>query len=270
MKKRIDSATLEKYLKSLYPRECTKSAPFAFWKMQALIRDGETYYLPQYDCLYMIRDKHLLLYSSPDGICHIDPDELNLLDGISLPASLYDKVKDNLHGFDAHYGWCLTYDMEYRELQGNYMRYSAADFDFNNEAHYETAAKIICGGDAGNMWMTPQNVKRMTSFSAFDPSLWFFVYDNESCDNVAVSISAYSPEVRETDLDWIFVLPEHQGKGAGRFLITETIQRCRDKSDIIRVGGTEEFYRRCGFSNDTLWVWAVKPGYSFTCRAIQP
>ena len=118
--------------------------------------------------------------------------------------------------------------------------------------------------------MTSSRVKRMVSFSAFDPSLWFFVQDAESGKNVAVSISAYSPEVRETDLDWIFVLPEYQGKGAGRFLINETIRRCRDKSDIIRVGGTVEFYRRCGFVDDTLWVWATKPGYNFTCESIQP
>jgi GNAT superfamily N-acetyltransferase len=86
----------------------------------------------------------------------------------------------------------------------------------------------------------------------------------------AISISAYDPEVRQTDLDIIFVAPNFQGKGCGRFLIGETIRRCKDKSDSICVGGKVAFYRKCGFADYELWAWAAKEGYRFRAEGIQP
>jgi GNAT superfamily N-acetyltransferase len=176
-------------------------------------------------------------------------------------------VRHELSGFQVNKGWTLRYDFSYQPPAADFSAYEAADFDFGDEAHYAIAAEIIAG-EGG--WMTASRVRRMTTFSAFDPTLWFFVRDRADGALVAVSISAYAPEVRETDLDWIFVRPDRQGRGAGRFLIRETIRRCGEKSDLIRVGGTEEFYRRCGFFDDALWVWAVKPGYAFRCPNIQP
>ena len=78
-------------------------ATLAYWKMKHLIEDGETFYLPEYDCYYMIRDKHLLIYCSPDNQMHLSTDELNSLDCISLPAPIYDSVKEHLIGFTASY-----------------------------------------------------------------------------------------------------------------------------------------------------------------------
>jgi GNAT superfamily N-acetyltransferase len=63
-------------------------------------------------------------------------------------------------------------------------------------------------------------------------------------------------------LDWIFVLPEYQGKGAGRFLIDEIIKRSAYRSKVIRVGGETEFYKKCGFYEKERWAWAVKPGFA--------
>jgi GNAT superfamily N-acetyltransferase len=271
MKQPIETAVIENLLQSQYPNQCTKTAPFAFWKMWALIQEGEAFYLPKHDCYYLTRQKHLLYYYSPDGLCHIPADELNTLDAVSLPISIFEQVKDQLHGFEIHDGWSLRYDNNYSpDIQAS-PSYSALNFNFEDETHYRLAANIISGDESGqSTWMTSNGIHRMAKFPAFDPALWFFVYDNALKKSVAVSISAYTPEVRETDLDWIFVLPAYHGKGAGRFLINETIRRCRPKSDIIRVGGTVEFYRKCGFTDDTLWIWATKPGYDFTADSIQP
>jgi GNAT superfamily N-acetyltransferase len=76
--------------------------------------------------------------------------------------------------------------------------------------------------------------------------------------------------VKETDLDWIFIRPSHHGRGAGRFLIQQIVNRSADRSNVIRVGGTVEFYKRCGFYNKRLWVWATRQGYCFTAPAVQP
>ena len=110
----------------------------------------------------------------------------------------------------------------------------------------------------------------MTGYSAFDPSLWFFVRDKESQELIAISISEYNNDVKQTDLDWISVSPKYQGKGAGRYLIEKTIERCIHKSDDICVGGTAAFYRKCGFYDYEQWVWARKEGYRFVAPMIQP
>ena len=257
---------LEKY-KQLFIANTPGVELFAFWKMKYLIETGETFYLPEYDCYYMIRDNHLLVYYSPDGKMHLPLDELNGLDCISLPASTYDTVKADLEGFDAKYDWNLRYDFGYKPIKNNNNRYCAAEFDFNDENHYKKAAELINGGSG---WLNENNIRKMTKYPSFDPSLWFFIKDKTADDPAAISISAYDAEVRQTDLDWIFVAPEYQGKGCGRFLIEETIRRCKHKSDNIRVGGTVEFYRKCGFVNYELWVWAPKKGYRFKAEGIQP
>jgi predicted N-acetyltransferase YhbS len=240
----------------------------AYWKMKWLIENGEAFYLPEHDCYYLIRNNHLLIYYSPDNRLHLSAQELNRLDCISLPATMYDTIKEQLVGFNVSYGWGLRYDFNYRPKENGTAQYQAVDFNFSDPAHYTKAACIINGNNGG--WLNDKNVKKMTSHSAFDPTLWFFVKDMLTQDLAAISISAYDAEVKQTDLDWIYVAPGYQGKGCGRFLIEETIRRCKDKSESICVGGTVEFYRKCGFVDYELWAWAPKEGYQFKAEGIQP
>jgi ribosomal protein S18 acetylase RimI-like enzyme len=239
---------------------------FSYWKTKYLIENGETFYLPEYECYYMIRDNHLLIYYSPDNKLHLSVEELNSLNCISLPANMYDPIKEHLRDFNASYYWNLRYDYNYQNM--NYpLQCETVDFEFSNQQHFIKAAEIINGGDGD---FTDKNVKKMTLYSAFDPSLWFFVKDKYTNDLVAISISAYDREVKQTDLDWISVLPKYQGKGCGRYLVNETINRCKYKSDSICVAGTVEFYRKCGFVDYELWVWAPKKEYQFKAKGIQP
>ncbi len=257
---------LKKY-KELYLAKTPYIAELAYWKMKHLIESGETYYLPQYECYYMIRDKHLLVYYSPDNLMHISIEELNRLDAISLPANIFDSLKSQLSGFRESRNWNLKYNFDYQPPDHGNALYSTVNFDFTKQEHYEKAADLINQGDN---WLNAGNIKRMTNYSAFDKSLWFFVQDNILNELIALSISEYNEEVKQTDLDWIYVSPSHHGKGAGRFLIEQTIERCKAKSEDICVGGTVEFYRKCGFYDYELWVWAVKDGYKFSAPVIQP
>ena len=259
-------AFLKKY-RELYLAKTPYIATLAYWKMKHLIESGETYYLPEYDCYYMIRDNHLLIYYSPDNVTHISTDELNRLDAISLPANAFDAFKSQLVGFRESRGWNLRYNFDYQPLNHGISLYRTVDFDFAKQEHYEKAADLI---NQGGNWLNAENIKRMTKYSAFDESLWFFVEDKMSKELIALSISEYNEEIKQTDLDWIYVAPSHHGKGAGRFLIEQTIERCKGKSDDICVGGTVEFYRKCGFYDYELWVWATKDGYRFSAPMIQP
>jgi len=212
-------------------------------------------------------NNHLLIYYSVDEMLHISIDELNALDGICLSAEMYDSVKMDLIGFNASYNWNLRYDFDYVEKKCDVLQYSVVDFDFSNKEHYIKAATLI---NNGSEWLNEKNIEKMTKYAAFDPSLWFFLADRQNQELVALSISAFDKSVRQTDLDWIYVRSDYQGKGVGRELILETIRRCKDKSDDICVGGTVEFYRKCGFYNYELWTWAVKDGYQFSASGIQP
>lgn len=257
---------LKKYTE-LYLAKTPYIAALAYWKMKHLVESGETYYLPEHDCYYMIRDKHLLIYYSPDNLMHLGMDELNRLDAISLPAYVFDSLESRLVGFRESRGWNLRYNFDYQPPGHGSSLYRTVDFDFTKQEHYEKAAELI---NQGAGWLNAGNIKRMTKYSAFDRSLWFFLQDNASRELVAISISQYNEEVRQTDLDWIYVSPDYHGKGVGRFLIEQTIERCKDKSNDICVGGTVGFYRKCGFDDHELWVWAAKDGYQFSAPMIQP
>ncbi|MCL2285517.1 MAG: GNAT family N-acetyltransferase [Firmicutes bacterium] len=257
---------LEKY-KQLFLAKTPGIAVFAYWKVKYLIENGESFYLPQHDCCYTVYNNHLVVYHSPDNKMHIPADVLNSFDCISLPAHLYDSVKGQLTGFSPSYAWGLRYDFSYRPKNDKSPLYEAVDFDFTSQQHFAKAAEIINGGKE---WLNDKNIKKMMSYSAFDPSLWFFVKDKATGSLAAISISAYDNDVKQTDLDWIFVAPEYHGKGCGRFLIEETIRRCKDKSDDICVGGAVEFYRKCGFVDYELWAWVPKDGYQFKAYGITP
>ena len=57
---------LQKY-KELFLVKTPYIAALAYWKIKHLIEDGETYYLPEFNCYYLIRNNHLLIYYSPDN-----------------------------------------------------------------------------------------------------------------------------------------------------------------------------------------------------------
>ncbi|MDF2686777.1 MAG: hypothetical protein K0S55_1960 [Clostridia bacterium] len=247
-------------LLSLYEEDNAKYSPFALWKMQKMTGEGEAFYLPEHECYYAIRNKQLLFYASPDEKCHIPLEELNMLDFICVKKDIFDTFRDGLEGFDISYGSSLFYDFNYIPQESASKKYEAVDFDFNAESHFQTAADIINGDENGGF--TPQRLKRWMAFPSFDTSLWFFVKDIEAQKLVAVGISTFHKTALETDLDWIYVLPEYQGKGAGRFLIEEIIGRSVNRSKVIRVGGVASFYKKCGFYDREYWGFAVKPGFS--------
>ena len=246
-------------------------AALALWKIEKLCEDAEAFYLPEHDFYYVIRNKHLIAYYSPDDRCHIPISELNSLDCISMKAVMFDTIKDNLSGFEISYGENLHYDKNHIPPVLADNTFEIAAFDFSNNEHYETAANLI-NGLSGNF--TCANIEKIKtnyiSCSVFDPSLWFFVRDKQTKMLIGIAISTYQESVKETLLDWIFIHPEHHGKGAGRFMIQEIIRRSLDRSDIIQVGGTVEFYKRCGFYTKRVDVWAAKPGYSFCAPSICP
>ena len=258
---KIPMPDFQQRLLELYAEDAARDMPFALWKMQKMTGEGEAFFLPEHGCYYVIRDKQLLFYHSPDGDCHISVNELNQLDCICMRSCFFDAIKERLVGFNISYGWSLFYDVSIAMKQAEPNRYEAVDFGFTNESNFQAAADIM-NGDADGGY-TSHRLRRWTTLPPFDPNLWFFVRDKELGTDVGVCISTYHKDVKETDIDWVFIRPSYQGKGAGRFMMEEVVRRSLNRSNVIRVGvgGVEAFYKRCGFRERECWGWAVRPGF---------
>lgn len=240
----------------------------AFWKLEALALNGDTYYLPENECYYGVYDEFMFCCFSEDNKCYIPLDELNEFKCISMSKTMYEGIQDNLIGFNASFGHKLHYDFNYTFILTEKNRYSIELFDFAEVKHYIAASKMInqCNGD----WIMPDNLKKIMREPVFDPSMWLFVKDNNTNELIGISISTYDERLRETDIEWFYILPEYHRKGAGRYLISEIIERSKYRSSDIRVGGTNEFYKKCGFVERESNVWASKDNFSLYAPCIQP
>lgn len=95
---------------------------------------------------------------------------------------------------------------------------------------------------------------------AFAADLWIIAYDAQTQACVGCGIADFDAEVREGVLEWIQVLPEHRGRGAGQFIVNELLHRMAGCADFATVSGRvnnaakpEKLYRRCGFTGDDVW-----------------
>ena len=259
----------EQYINALL-RSCEefREHSIAFWKLKALALNGETFYLPEEDCYYGVYHGFMFCCFSKDNKCYIPFDELNGFKCISMSKSMYEGIQDGVIGFNTSYGYKLHYDFSYKHTFYGENRYSIEAFDFTNNNHYLAASKIINQGNGD--WIMPENLKKIMREPVFDPSMWLFVKDNDTNELIGISISTYDIQLGETDIEWFYIWPEYHRKGAGRYLISKIIERSIHRSSDIRVGGTNEFYKKCGFVERECNVWVSKDGFSLYAPCIQP
>jgi GNAT superfamily N-acetyltransferase len=269
-------ARFQERLAQLYRTDPSRYAPFAFWKMQKMTGEGEALYDESTGCLYAIRNGQLLFYHSADERRFPIPMQtLNGLDFMILRMRDFVQIRDSLEGFNLSSGWTLYLDLGHVGPSKPAEGYEAAGFDFGDDASFTAAANLLnrtiygttydfAGGDYPAWCFHPDRLRRWTALPAFDPSLWIWIRERRTREPVAFGVSTYHGGVRETDLDWIYVLPEHRGRGVGTALIAETVRRAIGRSDVIRVGGVADgFYKKCGFYERELWGVAARPGFSF-------
>lgn len=270
----------------LYLNDPARASSIPFWKLEGFLLESQAYEVidgaDRY--LYALRGKQLVFYWSNDARRFLlPPDEVRGLDFLVLHEDFFDLVRDLLgEGYDATPGYTLFYDYSYvpddaasgrstttgsddsttdsgrigdggNAGHGAKGRYYVDDFDFGREAEYESLADLINATD-GAFHLTADKVRQWTKTPAFDPTLWVWVKDEDTHAPLGIGVSNHYAKMRETDLDWFYVLPAHQGKGIGRMLIKETIDRSKTRSEIIRLGGVaDEFYMKCGFRRRDKW-----------------
>lgn len=267
----VDNQTFIAQVKQLYLNNPGAIANIVYHKLEGFLQESETHQLDEDGsrCLFAVRNNQLIFYWAsqlerfmlPTGL-------LRYLDFLVLHADYYRLIADALTAFAIDEGYPLFYDHTFRQPSLERGRYYLDDFDFGAEADYAAAGEIITATASGYA-LTAERVRGWTRKKAFDPMLWLLVRERQSGQPVGVGITNYFAPMREADLDWFFVHPDHQSKGIGRMLIAQTIRRCQPKSDIIRLGGIADgFYQKCGFQRGEKWIVAQKRNDGLSHRSV--
>lgn len=252
----IDQEDFLVKVKELYVQNPCQVSDLAFWKMAELCREGETHSVLNRGktYLYTICDNRLVFYWSDDSEHFLlPPNEIGALEFLVLHEDFYRLITDKLAGFQVRESHPLLYDFNFSHSIEQSDDFYIAEFDFSREQDYVVAAEMLnCCYETQHH--TSVEVVGWRNLPVFDESLWLWVRSRANKEAVGLGISTYQESIRECYLDWIQVLPEHQGRGLGRLLVSETIRRAIGKSDIIRVTGiADAFYRKCGFSGSESW-----------------
>ena len=127
------------------------------------------------------------------------------------------------------------------------------------EADVPVMAELInrCYDDLS---VTAEQMMQYRRTAAFAPELWLIVYDARTKECVGCGIADIDPEAGEGVLEWIQVLPEHRGRGAGKFIVNELLRRMAGTATFATVSGRvnngtnpERLYRKCGFTGADVW-----------------
>ena len=106
-------------------------------------------------------------------------------------------------------------------------------------------------------------VDELNSFckrTVYAQKLWIAVKDCKNNKIVGTGIAELDTEIGEGILEWIQVSEKYRGKGIGKFVVNELLQRMKGKASFITVSGQvnnstnpEVLYRKCGFEGNDIW-----------------
>lgn len=139
-------------------------------------------------------------------------------------------------------------------------------FEPNKEEDFDKALEII-KISYPNTDLTKDTLKEYTKNNVYKNELWVFIdkINNGMYMPVAFGIADFDSLVKEGILEWIQVLPEHRGKGFGKFLVAELLRRMKGIAKFATVSGDCNnisnpigLYRKSGFVGDSNWYIAYK------------
>lgn len=94
----------------------------------------------------------------------------------------------------------------------------------------------------------------------YSKELWIAVKDCKNNKIIGTGIADLDTEIGEGILEWIQVSEKYHGKGIGKFIVNELLQRMKGKASFVTVSGQvnnstnpEKLYRKCGFEGNDIW-----------------
>lgn len=260
----IDPEAFVAAIKAPYLRDPCKITDIAFWKVQRMVRAAATYRVTAgpYTARYAIAGdragkgdgNRLVFYGSEDrDRVLLSPADLQALDFLVLHEDFYRVIAGELAGCRVQESRPLIYEGAAPPAVTPNDAYAVTPFDADRDGADAMAAALINRCYEGHRH-TAAEVAGWREQPVFDPNLWLWVQHKATGEPVGLGISTHQPDIRETYLDWIQILPSHHGRGLGRMLVGETLRRALPKSDIIRVTGiADAFYKKCGFVGRETW-----------------
>jgi GNAT superfamily N-acetyltransferase len=258
---RIDGEAFVKEVQKLYVKNPCQVSCIAFWKIERICLESETYRIAQngHTYLYAIRNQRLEFYWSDDKDRFILPqDRIQAFELLVLHDDFYRLIAKDIKGYKVEKSHPLIYDFAFGQGSIHCEDYYVADFDFDNEQDFVTAAGLL-NRCYPNHSHDAEEIVEWCDQPVFDASYWIWVKTKGGNESVGLGISTYQESIKETYLDWIQVLPMYQRKGIGKMLVGETVNQAIEKSDIIRVTGmVDGFYEKCGFRGAESWCLITK------------
>lgn len=135
--------------------------------------------------------------------------------------------------------------------------YYIKDVDINTELHIVSDLICNCYED---IKPNTEEVLKWTGHPVFKKDLWIWIIDKNTEKPAALGIAEFDMNIKEGSLEWIQVLPDYQGKGLGKVLVIELLNRLKSHAGFVTVSGEvdnktnpQKLYRSCGFYGDDVW-----------------
>lgn len=245
---------------SVYVENPCGTQPNALWKTLGQIGNFHSEYVIENDEVKSLRlwnDTMLHTYWHRNSKCiELDAKYLNslkvaILHETQLSRDLRDKFSTIKPYFRLMHGCKDVMDIDIP--WGYYLR----NVDFNRELQLVSDLICSCYRD---IKPSVEEVLNWTRHPVFNKDLWIWIIDKNTEKPVALGIAELDMNIKEGSLEWIQVLPEHQGKRLGKVLVTELLNRMKPYADFTTVSGEtdnrtnpERLYRSCGFYGDDVW-----------------
>jgi len=107
---------------------------------------------------------------------------------------------------------------------------------------------------------TEERILKWKNHPVYDKKGWIWIIDEKNNKPAGLGIAEFDKTIPEASFEWIQVHPEYQGKGLGKNLVLELLDRYKESALFTTVSGEcnnpsnpEGLYRRCGFEGDDVW-----------------
>lgn len=230
-------------------RNAPTSQPTAFWKMREWLREEETQIIKTEKACSLVRAHMLLLrYPISEGYDPRVDKGLHLLvfkdpqDIVSdYREERYFKLSHNHKHIDKS-----TLEEPYCFKTVRPEEYDAV-VSFINNSYTEIKVNI-------------NDVVSWSKRKVYDETLWVWIIHKRTNEKLALGIAELDPVLDEGALEWIQVKQSYQGRGLGKSIVNELLDRISKRADFTTVSGDvdnetspEKMYRRCGFEGDIIW-----------------